>query len=153
MVELTHAGTADVATAKGRLSRRLAKRAVLALALLAGTAAAGDYGYHYWTTGRFMVSTDDAYAQADYTTIAPKISGYTVTNSVTVHVRELGILGDMLDKEVSVGANTINGISFAVEDPSKLYDEARKAAFADAKGKADLYADAAGVSLGSIQTI
>ena len=83
----------------------------------------------------------------------PKISGYTVTNSVTVHVRDLSILGTMLDNEVSVGANTINGISFAVEDPSALYDQARKAAFADARNKADLYADAAGVDLGAIETI
>jgi uncharacterized protein YggE len=85
--------------------------------------------------------------------LPPKISGYTVTNAVTVHVRDLTILGTMLDKEVSVGANTINGINFAVEDTSALYDEARKAAFADAKGKAELYAEAAGVGLGAIQTI
>jgi uncharacterized protein YggE len=85
--------------------------------------------------------------------LPPKISGYTVTNAVTVHVRDLTILGTMLDKEVSVGANTINGINFAVEDTSALYDEARKAAFADAKGKAGLYAEAAGVGLGAIETI
>jgi hypothetical protein len=83
----------------------------------------------------------------------PKIQGYTVTNSVTVHVRDLVNLGTLLDKEVGVGANTINGISFAVDDPSKLYAEARKAAFADARAKADLYADAAGVSLGALQLI
>ena len=85
--------------------------------------------------------------------LPPKIAGYTVTNSVTVHVRDLGSLGTMLDKEVGVGANTINGISFAVEDPSSLYAEARKSAFADAKDKADLYAEAAGVQLGAIQQI
>ncbi len=45
-------------------------------ALLAATALAGDFGYDYWTTGRFMQSTDDAYVQADYTTVAPKVSGY-----------------------------------------------------------------------------
>lgn len=85
--------------------------------------------------------------------LPPKIAGYTVTNSVTVHVRDLNGLGTMLDKEVSVGANTINGISFSVEDPSELYAEARKSAFADAKDKADLYATAAGVQLGAIQQI
>jgi uncharacterized protein YggE len=85
--------------------------------------------------------------------LPPKIVGYTVTNSVTVHVRDLVILGTMLDKEVSVGANTINGINFAVEDPAELYAEARKAAFADARAKADLYAGASGAELGAIQTI
>jgi membrane fusion protein (multidrug efflux system) len=52
------------------------KRAALAAALLAGTAAICQFGYGYWTTGRFLVSTDDAYVKADYTIIAPKVSGY-----------------------------------------------------------------------------
>ena len=55
---------------------RIVKRAALGLGLLAATALAGDFGYDYWTTGRFMESTDDAYVQADYTTVAPKVSGY-----------------------------------------------------------------------------
>jgi membrane fusion protein, multidrug efflux system len=57
-------------------NRRLAKRAIMVLALLAGTAAGAYYGYDYWTTGRFLVSTDDAYVKADSTIIAPKVSGY-----------------------------------------------------------------------------
>jgi membrane fusion protein (multidrug efflux system) len=49
--------------------------------LLAGTAAAvlagaSWYGWDYWTVGRFLVSTDDAYVKADNTTVAPKVSGY-----------------------------------------------------------------------------
>src|SRR5262249_48336653 len=44
--------------------------------LLAGLVLAGDFGYGYWQVGRFLQSTDDAYVQADYTTVAPKISGY-----------------------------------------------------------------------------
>src|SRR5690242_164478 len=52
------------------------KRAVLALALIAGVFGVADYGHYYWTTRRFLVSTDDAYVKADYTTIAPKVSGY-----------------------------------------------------------------------------
>src|SRR5271156_79505 len=59
-----------------RPRRRIVKRAALGLGLLAATALAGDFGYDYWTTGRFMESTDDAYVQADYTTVAPKVSGY-----------------------------------------------------------------------------
>src|SRR3984957_6071509 len=45
---------------------------------LAAIGAAGWYGYDYWTVGRFHVSTDDAYVQADTVTIAPKVSGYLV---------------------------------------------------------------------------
>jgi membrane fusion protein (multidrug efflux system) len=39
-------------------------------------AGASDYGWYYWTTGRFEVSTDDAYVKADSTIIAPKVGGY-----------------------------------------------------------------------------
>jgi len=56
--------------------RSIVKRAALGAGLFAATALAGDFGYNYWTVGRFMESTDDAYVQADYTTVAPKISGY-----------------------------------------------------------------------------
>ena len=107
-------------------------------------------------TSGFSVSPNYVYSDArdpNGYQLPPRITGYTVTNAVTVHVRDLTILGTMLDKEVSVGANTINGINFAVDDPSELYAEARKAAFADAKSKADLYAEAAGVKLGAIEQI
>ena len=58
-------------------TRRLSiKRGVLALALLAGTAAGGYFGYNYWTNGRYLESTDDAYVKADHTIIAPKVAGY-----------------------------------------------------------------------------
>jgi membrane fusion protein (multidrug efflux system) len=56
--------------------RRMVKRAAIGLGLVAVTALAGGFGYHYWTSGRFMESTDDAYVKADYTTVAPKVSGY-----------------------------------------------------------------------------
>jgi uncharacterized protein YggE len=54
---------------------------------------------------------------------------------------------------VNVGANTINGVSFSVADPSELYNQARKAAFADARSKAELYATAAGAKLGDLEAI
>jgi len=49
---------------------------LLAGAAVIATAAVGDFGWNYWTTGRFQVSTDDAYVKADTTVIAPKVSGY-----------------------------------------------------------------------------
>src|SRR5947208_2259778 len=59
------------------LARKGAIRHILmagtAVALLAGAAW---YGWDYWTVGRYLVSTDDAYVKADNTTIAPKVSGY-----------------------------------------------------------------------------
>jgi membrane fusion protein, multidrug efflux system len=59
---------------KGLNLRRLLLAGVAAAAL----AAAGWYGWDYWTVGRFQVSTDDAYVKADNTTIAPKVSGYLI---------------------------------------------------------------------------
>ena len=56
---------------RGRL-----KRIALVLALLAGTAAGAYYGHDYWTTGRYLESTDDAYVKADSTIVSPKVSGY-----------------------------------------------------------------------------
>jgi membrane fusion protein (multidrug efflux system) len=58
------------------LSRGRLKRVALVLALLAGTATGAYYGHDYWTTGRYLESTDDAYVKADSTIIAPKVSGY-----------------------------------------------------------------------------
>jgi membrane fusion protein (multidrug efflux system) len=63
--------TMPAAKPNGRLRRLL-----LAGAAFAALAGASWYGFDYWTTGRFLVSTDDAYVRADNTTIAPKVSGY-----------------------------------------------------------------------------
>ncbi len=79
VAEAPAAPAADVAPAieaKGKKGRKLVKRTIMAAALLAGAAFVADYGHHYWTVGRFIESTDDAYVKADYTTVAPKVSGY-----------------------------------------------------------------------------
>jgi membrane fusion protein (multidrug efflux system) len=52
------------------------RRLLMAGAAVAVLAGASWYGWDYWTVGRFLVSTDDAYVKADNTTIAPKVSGY-----------------------------------------------------------------------------
>jgi membrane fusion protein (multidrug efflux system) len=56
--------------------KSIVKKGVLVVALLAGAAYGVDFGHHYWTVGRFIESTDDAYVKADYTTVAPKVAGY-----------------------------------------------------------------------------
>jgi membrane fusion protein (multidrug efflux system) len=52
------------------------RKMLMAGAAVAVLAGAVWYGWDYWTVGRFLVSTDDAYVKADNTTIAPKVSGY-----------------------------------------------------------------------------
>lgn len=86
-------------------------------------------------------------------TLPPEISGYQVSNTVTIAVRDLESLGAVLDRAVSVGANTVNGISFSVAETDKLLEDARRRAFADAHAKAVTYAEAAGVRLGGIESI
>ncbi|MDX8539970.1 HlyD family secretion protein [Mesorhizobium abyssinicae] len=61
------------APAKKKRSVRSLLLPIIGLGLLG---AAGWYGYDYWTDGRFMISTDDAYVQADMSFVSPKISGY-----------------------------------------------------------------------------
>ena len=70
----TDAETVDVAPASAPRRRR--RLALLGVALAVAAAAGGWFGYRWWTVGRFMVSTDDAYVQADNTTLAAKVAGY-----------------------------------------------------------------------------
>ncbi len=83
----------------------------------------------------------------------PDILGYMVTNNVTVIVRDLPKLGQVLDEVVQGGANTFNGLTFGLSEPTPALDEARKKAVADAHRKADLYATAVGAKVGQIVSI
>lgn len=83
----------------------------------------------------------------------PRIDGYEVRNTVTVRVRDLGKLGGVLDTAVSEGANQIEGLSFDISEKAGLLAEARKKALADARAKAELYAEAAGVKLGRLREL
>jgi hypothetical protein len=83
----------------------------------------------------------------------PAITGYRVVNSVRIIVRDLKMLGTILDQAVSLGSNQINGIQFSVEDAAALEDKARKSAMANARHKAELYASAGGAKLGKVLVI
>lgn len=83
----------------------------------------------------------------------PRLTGYDVSNNVTVAVRKLDTLGAVLDRAVSAGSNQINGILFQVSEPETATDEARKLAVADAARKARVYAAASAVGLGDILSI
>ncbi|NJM83946.1 MAG: SIMPL domain-containing protein [Tabrizicola sp.] len=88
-----------------------------------------------------------------YDSSTPTISGYVAANMVTVRVRALDRLGEILDVAVRDGANTLNGLTFGLADPRPAMDEARKAAVADARLRAEVLAAAAGVKLGKITSI
>lgn len=81
------------------------------------------------------------------------IAGYRVTNQVNVTIRDINQVSDVLAAVTEAGANTIYGISFSVADPAALEEEARAAAMADARVRAESLAELAGVSLGDITII
>jgi len=117
--------------------------------------AAGIEPRHIQTSG---FSVQPNYVHSDMRddngyVLPPKIDGYRVSNMVSVHVVDLSNLGVVLDQAVTVGANSINGVQFSVSDPSKLLDEARRQAMAEAIKNANTYAEAANVKLSRITNI
>jgi uncharacterized protein YggE len=83
----------------------------------------------------------------------PKVVAFQASNMVTVVVRDLGSLGGLVDALAGAGANRLYGIAFDVAEPRPSVDAARREAVADARAKAELYAEAAGVALGPVVTI
>ena len=85
----------------------------------------------------------------DYSTV----EGYTASTTLTVTTHDLTTLGGLLSDMVSGGANTVNGVTFGIDDDSTLMDEARQKAVEDAHHRAEVYAMAAGVDLGGVLTL
>jgi hypothetical protein len=77
------------------------------------------------------------------------IVGYRASNRVTVRIHDVSKVASVIDTLVGAGANDIGNVAFEVSQASKLLDEARDKAVADARRKAEIYAKAAGVTLGA----
>lgn len=101
-------------------------------------------------TAHFSVQPVYASATSNST---PKLSGFSVTNQVVVTVRPLERVGDVLDRAIAAGANDVGSVQFDYADLSKTLDAARAAALADAHRKAELYAHAAGLTLGAVSWV
>ena len=101
-------------------------------------------------TSRFSV-------QPVYTSPGPnmeqRLTGFSVSNQVSVTIRQIDKVGDILDRLVTAGATDAGNVEFLHTDSSKTLDKAREAAMADARRKAELYAHAAGLTLGSVAWI
>lgn len=80
-------------------------------------------------------------------------SYYVVENTVYITVRDLSKLGTLLDAVVKSGANTINSISFDVQDKAEAMVQARDMAIANAIAEAQSIAQASGVKLGDLQYV
>lgn len=82
-----------------------------------------------------------------------RIVGFRVSNIVHVKVREIAKVGEVLAAVTNAGANSINGIQFSVQDTERLERQAREAAMADARARAESLAGLAGVELGEVLSL
>ena len=97
----------------------------------------------------------NVYPQYDYTTPTQRITGYQVSTSYEVTIKDFDKVNDVLVQATAAGANTAGGIIFEVNDETKAnkLQEAREEAVGKAKEKAQGLAKAAGISLGKIINI
>jgi uncharacterized protein len=82
-----------------------------------------------------------------------EIVGYTAFTTVTASIKELAKVGAVVDAAVDAGANTVSGPSLTRGDTAALYRQALRAAYADAKDKAETLAAASGHTLGRVTGI
>ncbi|PIR66281.1 MAG: hypothetical protein COU51_04980 [Parcubacteria group bacterium CG10_big_fil_rev_8_21_14_0_10_36_14] len=86
----------------------------------------------------------------DQTRGTSNIIGYTVSQSVTLKIRELDKVGSILGKAGELGVNQVGGVEFTIDKPESLKSEAREKAIKDAKDKASILAKELGVNLGRV---
>jgi membrane fusion protein (multidrug efflux system) len=128
------------------MTRKL-RLALAATAGIAALAAAADWGVGYWQNGRFLQSTDDAYLQADYTTIAPKVSGYIAEVLVAdnqpvkagevlarIDDRDFRTALDQARAEVASGEADIRNIEAQIAQQQAVIEQARAAVASDQAG-------------------
>ncbi len=116
--------------------------------VMAAIRAAGIAERDIQTSG---ISLNPQYKYVDNT--PPTITGYEANNTVSIKVRDLSMLGKVLDTLVQQGANQLNGPSFEVDKPDEAYDEARVGALKKAQSRATTYADALGLKVRRIVSI
>ncbi len=83
----------------------------------------------------------------------PVITGYQASNTVSLKVRDIARLGEVLDALVASGANQVHGPSFEIDQPEVVYDEARREALKLAQARAAMYAESLGLRVRRIVSI
>jgi hypothetical protein len=84
---------------------------------------------------------------------APRITGYTASNQLTVRFRDIGRAGPILDALVNVGANQISGPSLTIDKPEAALDAARAKAVANGRARAELYARSLGLRVARVVSV
>ena len=82
-----------------------------------------------------------------------EVASYLVDNTIEIRFRKLDQLGTLLQAALTKGANSVQGVSFTVEDPAEALQEARVEAMEDAGRQAGLLAEKSGVELGKIRSV
>ena len=113
------------------------------------TAALRDSGIAQKDIQTSRFSVQPVYAPPQPNT-EPKLSGFSVSNQLSITIRQIATVGTILDRVIAAGATDVGGVEFLHSDLSKALDQAREAAVADARRKAELYARAAGLELGRV---
>jgi hypothetical protein len=98
------------------------------------------------------IQTTEISLQPNQNDAGTKVINYTVTNSVTVDIRDLTEAGAIIDAAVNAGANQVDGPTLTPTGQQEIYRAALKAAIADARTRAQAIADAAGEKLGKLRT-
>jgi uncharacterized protein len=83
----------------------------------------------------------------------PQPAGYELSNTVEVTVRDLGRLTTVIDDALRAGATSMDGLGFRVADPDPAEREARKKAMSQARSRADILAEAAGVAISDVSSV
>ena len=101
------------------------------------------------------INTDymSIYAIYDYDEDVERVQAYSASMTLAVKVTDMEIVGKVIDEAFAAGANTLNGISFSASDTAAAEDESLKAAVADARAKAEILAEAAGLKITGIEII
>ena len=133
--------TSDAKTAREASDANNAAMGKVLLALKGAGIEEKDY-----QTSR--LSLQPQFATSSKVSERPGIVSFRASNRVTVKIRDVTKVANVIDVLAGAGANDIGGINFSVSQASKHLDEAREKAIADARRKAEIYAKAAGVTLG-----
>lgn len=92
----------------------------------------------------------NVFPQYDYNDGKSTLRGYQVMNMVNVIVKDTAKLGDIIDQTVQAGANQMDNVAFTISEPDKYYNEAIAKAIEQAKEKANVMANTAGVKVKAI---
>ena len=150
MVMMSAGVITEAETAREALSENTAQTAAMIEALKAAGIEARDLQTSnvsispVWSNRRYQNNGNNE---------PPRIVAYQVRNTVSVRIRALETTGEILDTVVTEGGNQISGPHFGLIEPEPHQDEARKKAVADARRKAGIIAEAAGVTLAEIISI